>query len=233
MSLIARSTVLALLVACGSDPHITLDDAPPAVPFTYELGVYTGGRPERPDPPTVYIDGAPTTSISMMYGSAAEAAGTMHVVELRYADQVIATYPVTVNASSFCSNGPLEKQSDGVEEYETGDLRQGGVFYYSDGGSCHGDPSGFPNCACSSSERCGVRVVRDAAPVFTHLRCTPIGLKQVGEACSFTPDPDGAYDDCGTDLVCYQGTCHARCDATCTTSCAQPDGYPDEVSLCM
>jgi hypothetical protein len=76
--------------------------------------------------------------------------------------------------------------------------------------------------------------VRDQQPVFTHMRCTSIGPKQAGDACSFTPDPDGAYDDCGTDLICYEGTCHARCYVTpCMTTCVQPDGYPSEATFCM
>jgi hypothetical protein len=232
MHVIMRAGLMAALLVACSDSHVT-PDAPPPVPFEYDLGVFTFGQPERPDPPTVYIDGAPTTSISVMYGSASEAEGTMHLVELRYADQVIATWPVTVQARSLCTAAPLTKLSEGLAEYETGDLRQGGVFYESGDTMCHGDPSLLPNCPCTSSERCAVRVVRDTAPVFTHLRCTPIGTKQLGDACSFTPDPDGAYDDCGTNLICYDGTCHGRCDASCMTSCVQPDGYDNYEAFCM
>jgi hypothetical protein len=47
-------------------------------------------------------------------------------------------------------------------------------------------------------------------------------------------DPDGAYDDCGSELVCCQGTCHALCATTaCTTQCMQPEGYPPEAAFCM
>ena len=225
--------VLGLLAACSSDPHITLDGSPPAVPFTYELGVFQREAP-RADPATIYIDGVATSTISTGYPNASFADGVMHLVELRYADQVIASYPVTVHtAPPFCTQGPLAKQSEGVEELDSGDLRMGGLFEYSSAGNCHGDPAPFPHCQCSTAERCGLRVMRDE-PLFTHLGCTPIGTKQVGEACSLTPDPDGAYDDCADNLICYQGTCHAPCNTTgCTTSCVQPEGYPNEAAICM
>lgn len=221
------------VAACSGQPQITVDATPP-VPFTYQLDVVTYGQPERPDPPAVYIDGAPTTSISIMYGRAADAEGTMHVVELRYADQVIATRSVTVHsASTFCAPGPLARQSEEVAELETGDLRMGALFERAaDGNECHGDPALVPECPCTSDERCAVRVVR-TAPTFTHLRCTAIGPKQLGDACTFTPDPDGAYDDCGDGLICYAGTCHGPCDINCTTSCAQPDGYDTWETFCM
>jgi hypothetical protein len=226
-----RAAVLALLVACSSDPHVT-PDAPTPLPFTYQLAVYAR-EPARTDPPVVYIDGVPTMSFSMTYASAAEADGTMHVVDLRYADQIIATWPVTVHETPFCASGPLAQRSESVAEYDSGDLRNGGLSELGTDSECHGDPSLLPNCACSGSERCGLRVVRDA-PVFTHLRCTPIGPKLVGDACSFTSDADGAYDDCGSDLICYQGTCHALCRTTgCATTCVQPDGYPNEAAVCM
>jgi hypothetical protein len=225
--------VLGLLAACSSDPHLTLDDGPPAVSFTYELDVWTGREPPRTDPPTVYIDGVATPTISTTYPSAEAAEGATHLVELRYADQVIASYPVTVHAMPFCSEGPVVKRSEGVAEYESGDLRQGGIADTLTTGSCHGDPTFLPNCQCSTDERCGLRVMRDQ-PLFTHLACTPMGTKQVGEACSLTPDPGGAYDDCADDLICYQGACRAPCERTpCATTCVQPDGYPYEATVCM
>jgi hypothetical protein len=221
-----RAVVLALLAACTSDPHVT-----DGTPFTFDIAA-TGHFEPRADPPTVFIDGVATTTMSTTYESRVAAEGVVHLVELRYADQVIASFPVPVSPM-FCQRGTLTKVHQSVAVYDSGDLRSYGFAYQTDGGICAGEPARGPDCDCASDERCGLRVVRDE-PRFTHLGCTPMGTKQVGEACSLTQDPGGAYDDCADNLICYQGTCHAPCQTTvCSTTCVQPDGYPTEATLCM
>ena len=67
----------------------------------------------------------------------------------------------------------------------------------------------------------------------THMACAPTGPK-VGEACSFTADPAGAYDDCGDGLLCILGVCERFCtEQECAGHrCDYLAGQPPEMRQC-
>ena len=63
------------------------------------------------------------------------------------------------------------------------------------------------------------------------MSCAPIGPKHDDEACSFTQDRGGAYDDCGANLMCFQGTCHLMCSDIPTIRVLGPE-YAYDVNIC-
>ncbi|MBV8755966.1 MAG: hypothetical protein JO257_01745, partial [Deltaproteobacteria bacterium] len=111
-------------------------------------------------------------------------------------------------------------------ELDSGDVRALGDEIRGPTWACSGDAFGVAGCWLGVADRCAP-VVELASPLFTRLAWVPAGPKQHGDACSFTSYPDGAYDDCGNGLFCYQGTCHTLC-----ADGGVIDGYPREVLLC-
>jgi hypothetical protein len=226
-----RLVVLGLVAACSSPAPVHLiDGGQGRIDYT----LYVSFDSTRIEMPQVFIDGVQTAKLQRTYEGFTDP--IQHDIELRYADHVLARMPVGA-AAGDC--GPPDATwltiSQSVEALVSGDLRYIGDEWRGDGHACTGDGFGIAHCGCQATERCGPLVTL-ADPLFTRMTCMPIGPKQINEACSFTSGPDGAYDDCGADLVCYQGTCHALCATSvvpCATTCVQPDGYPREAILCM
>ena len=221
--------VLVLVAACGSPDSAPLVDAGQG-PIDYRLHVLFDTT--RTDMPHVFIDGVETMDVQTVYPDLSTP--IQHEIELRYADQVLARMP-THAAPGDCGQQDTvwSSISQSVEALVSGDLRYLGDEWRGDLAACTGDGFGIARCYCDATERCEPRILR-TTPLFTQMACTPIGPKAAGDPCTLTDDPAGAYDDCGTDLACYEGTCHALCRTQgCATTCLTPDGYPPEGALCM
>ncbi|HTJ44520.1 MAG TPA: hypothetical protein VL463_20590 [Kofleriaceae bacterium] len=238
---------LLYVCACSAEPAtiMVMDAGPPdaEIPLlhmSYDLYVFNAEPFERPAPaiaPVVYIDGVPRRSLSIVYTNELKAIGAKHVVELRYDDHVIASYALTIERTG-CLN-PLTipiaaSYSQALCEYDSGDLRFASdeamsVPIGNGGATCVGDGTCRPcgGCVGDPHLRCGLRV-ESTTPFASRLDCAPRGTKQLGEACTFIDDPDGAYDDCAADLFCVEGTCRASC-----ASGMFVDGYPPEVRVCQ
>jgi hypothetical protein len=193
-------------------------------PIHYTLHVTFDGT--RADMPQVFIDGVEMQSFEGFYPNFATP--IHHEIELRYADQVLARMPVGA-AAGDCGGRPDTVWSS-IDEYVgalvSGDLRYYDAEWRGDMAECVEDGTGVAHCECSASERCAPRIIR-AQPLFTQMACTPIGPKRVGDPCTLTDDPDGAYDDCGENLVCSAGTCTWICSPDFS-----PEEYPPEVARC-
>ena len=220
MSVIARCAALALLVACGDHSHVTPDAQ--HGPIAYALSVDPRG--DRPDPPQVFIDGVETQVIHAVYPDLTSADGFQHTVELRYADHVVASYETSTDTTDCTRNlgGTVVSVTVDLFALDSGDIRYFGDTIQTSRGGCTGDGSGAAACYCEPAERCAPRITL-ADPLFTKMACTPIGPKAAGDPCTLTDDPDGAYDDCGENLVCLAGTCTPFCSPDV------PEGYPPEV----
>lgn len=216
----ARSTVLALLVACGDGSHVA-PDAPPAEPIAYALSVDLSGT--RPDLPQVFIDGVATALLHQTYPDVSSADGFRHTVELRYADHVLASYVSSTDTTDCTTHqgGAVTSVTVDLFALDSGDIRYFGDDIVTSSGGCAGDGSGAAACYCPG-ERCAPRVTL-ADPLFTRMACAPIGRNGSGDPCTLTDDPAGAYDDCGENLVCIAGTCMPFCSSDV------PTGYPPEV----
>jgi hypothetical protein len=231
-----RAALVIAVVGCGKHPP--LPDA--AVPMAYELILGANEPFDRPAPaiaPVAYIDGVATTDLKLSYPDMASAVGATHRAELRYGDVVVAALTVTILANGGCAQ-QLQGVSSYVEavcSYDSGDIRLGGVEAHAANGVCSGDSFCAPRCNCSSGQHC-TALVALTSPFASHAGCAPIGAKQLGNACAYTADPNGAYDDCATGLVCVAGSCQQTCGTfggtTCAT-CGYVPGYPPELKVCM
>lgn len=212
-----RVAVLVAVAACSSPVPVHIVDAGDLpVDFTLRVGLDS----TRPDMPQVFIDGAATNTVHRVYPDFTQP--IEHTVELRYADQVLATQHIR-DEPGDC--GPPDaiwtSISEGIGALVSGDLRYGGGEWTGPNSVCSADGFGIARCFCQATERCAPRIIR-TQPLFTQMACTPIGPKAVGDPCTLTDDPAGAYDDCGTNLVCLQGVC-----AGCAGGSAATD-YPPE-----
>ena len=241
--------LLALLLAGCSAQHAAQAPSPDAFPgLHYELIVLPtepAQRPPRTLPPQVFIDGVARTSITLDYASYADALQLSHEVQLRAGDVIVADYVAGSGEISNCSfhfmGAPVTSYSEGVCEYDSGDLRAGSSDgTTANGGGCNGDSFCTAQCSPANAAYCGAGMHCTARapsidPLYSHLACAPLGTKQLGDACSFIPDRSGAYDDCADGLLCVAGTCHALCNIvppTCTP-CTYVDGEPPELTVCM
>jgi hypothetical protein len=224
-----RVAVLAVVAACSSpSPTHMVDAGAPLLDYT--LGVDFDST--RPDMPQVFIDGAAATTLHRVYPDFANP--IVHTIELRYADQVLATEYVR-DASGDCgapgATIAWTSISEGFRALVSGDLRYEGGDWSGENRMngtntfCSEDGFGIARCGCQATERCAPRITR-AQPLFTQMACTPIGPKAAGDPCTLTDDPAGAYDDCGANLVCLAGTCTTFCDP------AVPAEYPPETHGC-
>lgn len=223
-----------MLAACTS-AQARPDAPPPAPPIEFKFRV--GSDHTRPSLPlTILIDGSPTTEIDQTYDPSAAGTLVQHTLELRYQDITVATlHTGDVLSPCYVDQGAVTSYLTGADELDSGDFRYVGAEIDTTNGVCSEDAFGWPNCNCPADQRCVPRVSYDGPPRFTHLGCAPIGAKQHGDACTFTPDPAGAYDDCGASMFCYQGACHTMCviDHGNPNPLPPPsDEYPPEVSLC-
>lgn len=226
-----RSVALVLLIACSSDSHV-MPDARPPTPIAYALSSSLGGT--RTDLPQVFIDGVAEEVLHQTYPDLTSADGFHHTVELRYGDHVLASYDTTTDTSDCTSHvgGDVTGVTVDLLPLDSGDIRYFGDSITTAMGGCIGDGSAAPACYCPA-ERCAPRITL-AEPLFSRMACAPIGPRAAGDPCTLIDSSDGAYDDCGTDLVCYQGTCRAFCSTRpCATTCVRPDGYPPEATFCM
>lgn len=246
---LALGSVAAALVACGDAPNSAGIDAaidastPP--PLRYK--VYVRWWPffdPLPDPhPTIYIDGAAREELDIDYSSAASATDDAHLVELRYGGLVVASRTLRIGSQASClADVPdASEASVGLCAIPTGELRFLGEDAWSETGSCNGDA--FCPAACvpamnvgCSGTRC-TSIYASLDPVAAHLGCAPAGPKLAGEACSLMTSYAGIHDNCGSQLVCVEGTCRQACNpylelpAGCTT-CSHVAGQAPEVFAC-
>ena len=128
-------------------------------------------------------------------------------------------------------SGSLISYSTGIIELDSGDLRPAATDVVCTDGGFAGDSLGWPNCSCAADEHCEPRITLDS-PRFTRLACAPSGPKLDGDACSFTPDAAGAYDDCGSGLFCWNGTCHGMCMRDGGSPPVLGPEYPFDVTPC-
>lgn len=227
-----RLAALAMLAACGGTA-VPPDASPPTIDYRLSLGWRV---PRRDVPVTIWIDGTQALEIHETYDRAQARSVVHHTVELRYQDTVIYRRDVATTLAP-CNNGSGDvlSYSEGIYELDSGDLRAGGADIISQvngvEGHCIADSFDRADCwPTTDSMRCAPVIELDA-PRFTRLAWVPPGTKQKGDACTFTPDPGGAYDDCGKDLFCYQGTCHGLCFGG-PNSTPISDEYAPEVELC-
>ena len=220
-----RLAVVVLLAACGSHgASAPMPDAV-AVPSTIDYRLFVGLQSMRGL--SAWIDGAPTSDVHETYDRSQAGITVHHTAELRYQDTVIVRREVS-DTLSPCNGDETDLVSyeDSLIALDSGDLRYGGTTLRGISWGCVGDTFGIAACWQGTSRRCAP-VIELATPLFTRLDWVPAGPKLHGDACAFTPDPNGAYDDCAAGLFCYQGTCHTICNAGQTI-----DGYPSEVLLC-
>jgi hypothetical protein len=235
-----RLAGLVLLTACGNGAAAPdAPGAPPPIPPTiaFHLGVGLDGG--RHLPLSIWIDGTQTNDLhedldrSQMYPT------VTHSIELRYQDTVLFRSGFSGKLTPCEYDGSTLLSYDvSFGELDSGDVRPYGATIVSQLGDVHEgcaeDGFGYPDCNCGAGEHCEPRVELDS-PRFTRLACAPIGPKQHGDACTFTADPTGAYDDCGASMFCFQGTCHTMCliDPGNPSQLPPPsDEYPREVALC-
>jgi len=171
-----------------------------------------------------------STEIHRTYPASQTGVFVSHHVELRYQATVLATYDAVDALACRPYHGSLISYDEGITELDSGDLRPGSSDVDCTDGGFAGDSFGYPDCSCGSDQRCEPRITLDS-PKFTRLSCAPIGPKLDGDACSFTADPAGAYDDCGSGLLCYEGTCHLLCSDIPPFRVLGPE-YAYDVNIC-
>lgn len=220
-----RLAAVTVLAACGNAAP-----TPDALPSTIDYRLFVTLDGSRQLPLSVSIDGVQTNDLHTTYERSQEGTTVHHTIELRYQDAVLLRRDVLSNLSSCnadLGNGVLSYE-ESYEELDSGDLRALGDDIRGVSWVCNGDAFGIAGCWQGAADRCAP-VVELAAPLFTRLSWVPAGPKQHGDACAFTDDPAGAYDDCANGLFCYQGSCHTLC-----LDGAAPaiDGYPREVRIC-
>jgi hypothetical protein len=211
-----------LVAACGVDE-----------PATYTVTTFFVDGP-RADMPSVFINGEPTDTTTITYPSSGEAIAATQHVELRYAGTVLAAYDT--GAPEACDAGDrllsytanLMAYVNGVVGYADDDFSCSG----GEGGGGDGGTDDGPSCqlGCGPYEQCSLRA-KLVDPLFSIAGCTPLGDKQVGNACAWLNDPGGAYSDCAEGLLCVEGTCRAQCTSTCG-ACVHIDGMPEEITIC-
>jgi hypothetical protein len=243
---VCRLFLVVLVVGCGSDGagvDARLDAYEPyAGPVDYVVrGTATQLDPPRPDvTPTVAIDGVATEWATLTYPDQAAAIASSHTIELRVDTDVVRRFTWQTHFEGC--EAPL-----GLRQYElelcwfaSGDIRLGSVFVDGDTADghtafCTADAFCTSPCyaaSCAAGERCTSRATL-LDPFFSHLGCAPTGPRDLGEACTWIADPDGAYDDCGADLVCIAGTCRRTCmDPSCQSGCAPALGHAPELRVC-
>lgn len=217
-----RLAGLALLAACGSTaPTPDALMIPPTIDYRLFVGLdSTRGL-------AVWIDGAQTSDVHETYDRSQAGTTVRHTAELRYQDAVVLRREVSDTLSPCNADETnLVSFEDSLFALDSGDLRPGSTTLRGISWGCVGDGFGIAGCWQGTDRRCAP-VIELAMPLFTRLDWVPAGPKLHGDACSFTPDPNGAYDDCAAGLFCYQGTCHTLCDNGQTI-----DGYAGEVLLC-
>jgi hypothetical protein len=89
---------------------------------------------------------------------------------------------------------------------------------------------------CYAGERC--TWVQDALNASSgHPGCVPDGVTQTGQACSYTSQTGGYYDDCAKRNACSQGVCELICGVGSPAACitgtctAHPDLFGSDASL--
>jgi hypothetical protein len=223
-----RSFFLLFIWSC-SDLVLRID-ARPSEPWN---------RPPHDPRPATYINGVETESLEIVYDSVSAAIGTSHLVELRHGEVVIASRDYTVRRSScFDEVGRVTELGASFCTFDSGDVRSAGDLINGTSGTCIGDAFCLAACrifGCEPGMRCA-SLIALAEPLASRLACVPIGPAQLEQACRVVDGGDGAYDDCGLDLVCVEGLCRARCGptyGTCDDDCSWIPGHPPEVRVCM
>lgn len=210
---------------CSTDP-----DPGPAYEYAYsytlDLHRYEPGDRLLPQQPlTLLIDGVPRSHAEYHFASLDEAAAASIDVQLVFATEVITTYKPPLSTTDCRSPGDAVAEAappivvrDNSCVLDQGEIRGMSRSFQSASRGCLGDGfcapycltrSAYPN-GCAESERCTSRITH-FDPIFSRLRCAPIGPRQLGDACTYTADEAGAYDDCGRDLLCVDGFCRQVC----------------------
>lgn len=215
-------------------------DLMPVMPteVTLRVRAFAAEPTERPVPepaPVVYIDGEATTERAWTYPTAEDVIASVHVLELRVGEAVIARRDIedlgpAVRAAEV-HVGALVDATLAYCAFASGDLRYGLDHLVGSMGQSTGDGFCLPACLplgtdCGAGLRCTSRVV-STAPFASRLGCAPVGPKRLGESCTLIADPDGAYDDCGGGLLCVEGACRAVC-----TDGAYVPGHAPELRRC-
>lgn len=228
-----RVAVFLVLAACV----VANPPPPPADRFTYTINVLHAepiDRPPASPAPIILIDGIETARVDLVYDSVVL---EPHLIELRHGDHVIASTRVVAEpggcADRVTNPTHYAKTYCG---YDSGDLRFAAEEAFGDD-ACSGDgfciPRCFPGDDSCPGQRCASRATL-IDPFSSHLACTPIGPRLLGEACTWTDNPDGAYDDCGDGLACIAGTCHTVCRQGASTCgpCTYVPGHAPELGIC-
>jgi hypothetical protein len=238
-----RAALFVLWIAgCAADEPVTID-APPPGPISFTIGASWCESPYQGPPahePTIVIDSVARTRLEIEYESYDAAIADSHLVELRYGDTVVRaeTYPLA--GGCLRDDRPSTHYQKGVCAYKSGDLRYA-TGHTSNAGGVMCIEDGFSQDQCSqfcpepyNGMRCGSRIVLTDPPA-SHLACVPIGPKHAGEACTMIAAPDGAYDDCGAELMCLDGVCRSWMRISPyvdVEGCSFVTGYAPEVRLC-
>jgi hypothetical protein len=164
------------------------------------------------------------------------------VVELRAGPGVVvARQELVIDRNGCLFNFPrAELLHQDFCGYDSGDLRFASERAVEGERVCFGDSFCFPSCfddaSCTPERpRCTSRAT-STSPFASHLACSPVGPRALGETCALVADPDGAYDDCGAGLLCVAGTCRTSCrprssDPGCAT-CTYVPGHAPEIGVC-
>ncbi|NVB82686.1 MAG: hypothetical protein HOV81_30190 [Kofleriaceae bacterium] len=240
----------AVLAACAEpgDGRAT-NDGPLAM--TFRLSVTQGDPSERgpsATPPTVYIDGVATESVTEVFDSEDASRAASFLLELRHGDVAVASKTIVVGDYDDCLDHVENATSANIAfcKYDSGELRyaSSGASHEGAGGGqgCVGDgfcaPACHPASGCGEGLRCTSLIV-STTPLASHLGCAPEGPKSLGEACSLVPASGGDYDDCGFGLLCVESTCRTVCNpyaadaCPAAETCAFVDGHAPEMRVCL
>jgi hypothetical protein len=237
--------VVMLMAGCGDNrsipAHGDAGTGDAGLSFTYRLRLVASEPADRAptDPkPVAMIDGIASDELVQGYPDLAAAVADVHHVELRQGATVIASRDIGPSAATCMPNGTITAYTQGICEFDSGDLRFGSETVTGNGGTCVGDGFCAPACNCGPTERCTSRIVLET-PLSSHLGCAPVGPRTVGQPCALVADPAGAYDDCGADLLCVGGTCQPTCDPRmgshpCATgTCTFVPGHAPDLGVCQ
>jgi hypothetical protein len=187
------------------------------------------GRPLPAIPATLYIDGVARQSLELTFAANDAYRETRFAVELRYGDLVLDTL---IAGGQSCGDGTIETVFEDIATFDHGQLT---LWSFSISGEdpCIADLFEWPGCitACSVGEHC-TSVMTSLDPPFSRLACAPIGPRVSGEACAWQPSADGYVQDCGTDLLCVDGTCRALCTEGACFECPPVEGHSSQLRVC-
>lgn len=127
---------------------------------------------------------------------------------------------------------PIVKEVQSVRVLPSGQLVGGDVrCEYEDGSSVIADLRRLNICdpllPCSTEQSCGL-ILAHTDPELLHIKCSPIGVVNVGDACVFEEPSPLNHDNCVAGAGCIDGICRSFCELSgsrCVvgTSCILPE----------